>query len=420
MPDLSLTFLHGLIVSLSLGAIIGMVRQWADQQEHDGAEIAGIRTYGLWALVGCVAAYLSDFQSVVVFPVTMAVIAIFLIASNFVEKAPDRHLGLTSFTVALLTFFIGGLVYWGEFLAGIVITAAIMLLIATKPFFHDWTRRLTREDIYSIVQFAAVTGLILPLVPNQGYGYLNAFNPFSIWLMVVLISGLGFVGYVAMRLIGTKSGIALTGFAGGLASSTATTLALSRNSKADPALAPLLAVGIIIANTVMLARIAVIVAALHWDLFRQILVPFVLIALPGIAWTIWAVTRRKKETEVVTPQVKNPLSLKIAIKFALLYAVIVFLVKLTQEAGAEAGFIPIAFLSGLTDMDAISLSLANLVRDENILVTRAAQGIIIAALSNTLFKGAFALIAGHRELRKPILLGMGPMVPLAIIGYFLI
>ena len=420
MPDFSLSFLHSLVVSLSLGAIIGLVRQWADQQEQSKAEIAGIRTYGLWALVGCVSAHLSVFQSPLVFPAAMVVIAVFLITTNVIEKKEERHLGLTSFTVALLTFFIGGLVYWEEYTAGIVITAAIMLLIATKPFFHEWTRRLTKEDIFIVVQFAAVTGLILPLVPNEGYGYLEAFNPFSIWLMVVLISGLGFVGYVAMRLIGARGGIALTGLAGGLASSTATTLALSRNSKADPELAPLLAVGIIIANTVMLGRIAAIVAALHWGLFIQIIIPFLLIALPGILWTLWAVIRPAKDSEVDTPHVKNPLSLKIAIKFALLYGLIVFLVKLTQEVGAEAGFFPIAFLSGLTDMDAISLSLANLVRDDGIVLERAARGIVIAALSNTLFKGIFAFFLGHRDLRRPILLGMGPMIPLAGIGFFLI
>ena len=200
--------------------------------------------------------------------------------------------------------------------------------LASKPFIHRWTNMLTNEDIMSLLQFLAVTGLILPFVPNRGFGPLDAFNPYSIWLMVVLISGLGFVGYVAVRLLGTQAGITITGLAGGLASSTATTLALARNSRDTPEIASTLAAGIVIANTVMIGRVAVIILAINQDLFMRILPPMLIMAIPTTIYLVWKFFLSKENKEQVDlPKLSNPLSLKLAIKFALLYGVIVFLIK---------------------------------------------------------------------------------------------
>lgn len=419
---LDIPLLHALVVSVSVGALIGLIRQWSDVHETGPTESsAGLRTYALWSLMGFLSAYIHDVHADFFYPVSFATFGVFLIAANSIDKGEHRALGLTSYAAAILTFLVGSMIFWQRFQAAIAIAATIGILLTSKPFIHRWTRNLTNEDILSLLQFLAVTGLILPLVPDKGYGPLGAFNPYNIWLMVVLISGLGFIGYVAVRLLGTRAGITVTGMAGGMASSTATTLALTRNSRDTPELSQTLAIGIVIANTVMLGRIGVIILALNQGLFRMLLVPLIVMALPTSAFLIWRIffTRGKKE-EIQIPELKNPLSLKLAIKFALLYAIIVFLLKAVAEWGGGVGFYPIAFLSGLTDMDAIALSLTNESSSGSLNALTAARGIILGGIANTLFKTAFAVWLGDRRLRAPILYGMLPMIVAGLIGFFLV
>jgi uncharacterized membrane protein (DUF4010 family) len=419
MDNLQLSFLHTLVVSASVGALIGLIRQWSDIHDKDPFKSdAGIRTFSLWSLMGFLSAYVHDAHAAFFFPVAFAIFGIFIIAAHVVDTGKDHlGLGMTSSAAAILTWLVGGLVYWQMLEAAFAVTVTIGILIASKTFIHRWTRNLTNEDILSMLQFLAVTGLILPLVPNRGFGPLDAFNPYNIWLMVVLISGLGFVGYIAVRLLGTRAGITVTGLAGGLASSTATTLALTRNSRDTPEVAGTLAIGIVIANTVMLGRVAMIILALNQDLFMRLLAPVIIMALPTSLYLVYHFFyQRHKGHEVDLPKLHNPLSLKLAIKFALLYGIIVFLIKAVSEIGHGTGFYPIAFLSGLTDMDAIALSLTNASTSTSVTINMAATGIIVGALANTLFKTGLGVWLGDKRLRKPLLGGMIPMIVAGVVG----
>ncbi len=422
IEGLQLSFLHTLVVSVSVGALIGLIRQWSDAHEGVSDESsAGLRTYALWSLVGFLSAYIHEAHAAFFYPVSFATFGIFLIAANAIDKPEHRGLGLTSYAAAILTFLVGSLIYWGQFKAGLAIAVTVGLLLASKPFIHRWADRLTHEDIVSLLQFLAVTGLILPLVPNKGFGPLEAFNPYNIWLMVVLISGLGFVGYVAVRLLGPRAGITVTGLAGGLASSTATTLALTRNSRDTPDLVNSLASGIVIANTVMIGRVAVIILALNQALFMELLLPLGIMALPTTLLILWNFyVSRKGSDEVSIPRLHNPLSMKLAIKFALLYGIIVFLIKAVSEWGNGAGFYPVAFLSGLTDMDAIALSLTNAQMAGSVVLTKAAGGIVLGALANTIFKTVLGCTLGDPRLRKPLLIGMLPMMAAGCLGFLLL
>ncbi|MGC9451784.1 MAG: MgtC/SapB family protein [Oceanipulchritudo sp.] len=417
-----LSFLHSLVVSVSAGALIGLIRQWSDAHEGMEAESsAGLRTYSLWALVGFLSAYVHDTHAPFFFPVSFATFGIFLIAANSIDHKEHRGLGLTSYAAAILTYLVGALVFWQRLEAAFAIAVTIGILVAAKPFIHSWTHNLTNEDILSLLQFLAVTGLILPLVPDRGFGPLDAFNPYNIWLMVVLISGLGFVGYVAIRLLGTRAGITVTGFAGGLASSTATTLALARNSRDTPQISQTLALGIVIANTVMIGRVGVIILALNQELFFRLLAPMVLMALPTTLFLLWRMwIRDKGETEIDLPELRNPLSMKLAIKFALLYGIIVLLIKWVSEGGIGTSFYPVAFLSGLTDMDAIALSLINEQNRGALALGPAAAGVMTGALANTIFKTALGFWLGDKRLRLPLLYGMIPMVIAGLAGLALL
>lgn len=401
--------LRSLILSASLGALIGLVRQWEDQQEKDPS-LAGMRTFSLWGILGSCAAYLSQDYFPLFFPVAFGVLAIYLTASQLAVIRAGQKPGLTTFTVALLTFVLGGLVFLGQVRVAVVLAVVMIILIASKREIHSWTTHFTPKDLRSAIIFAAITGIVLPLVPNKGYGPLEAFNPFATWLMVVLISGLGFAGYVLMRLLGARAGITVTGLAGGLASSTAATIAFSRRSREEPSLSSNFALAIVLACTVMLGRVAVVVAMIDVRLFGTLLLPFLVLSLPGLFYAAWSWWFRSKtdHTQIATPDISNPLSLSMAFKFAAIYAVVVLLVKAVTTYGAGgAGLYWVTFISGLTDMDAITLSLAQMGGKGAMAESFLARAIVLAAVSNTLLKLVFALAAGSTELRREMVMSLG-------------
>jgi uncharacterized membrane protein (DUF4010 family) len=404
-------FITALLVSGCLGALIGLVRQWSEQRSgHEDVEFAGVRTFSFLGLLGCLAAYGMCEWTVWVLPVTLGVVGLFFAAGTLsAQPAAGPRMGYAAFMAALLTLFSGALVYGDQRQAAVLVAVATAVLIALRPSIHSWTTKLTTEDIRSALQFAAITGVILPLVPDQGYGPFLALNPHGIWLMVVLISGLGFTGYVLMRLLGAEAGILITGLVGGLASSTATTLAMSRQSREAPALSSGFALAVLVACTVMLARVAVMVMAISHEFGLTVLPLLALMAVPGLLFGLWFWLFRPATGEhtVATPEVTNPLTLSLAIKFALLYGVINVLVAAASKWSAGSGLLVVSAFSGMTDMDAIALSVANNVRTNALTSAQGAQAILVAAISNTLVKGGMALAIGSPRLRRIIALILG-------------
>ncbi len=391
-----------IFASAGLGALIGLIRQWSEQTEHGGkTDFGGVRTHTFWAILGCLGAVASREFIPLSLPIVIVVVASHLMVAH-VRHGDAASPGSTSFAASLLTLFTGALVAWGHTHTAVVVAALTMVLLGLKQTIHDWTRAFTPADIRGTLQFVAITGVILPLVPNRTFGPFDAFNPYSTWLMVVLISGLGFTGYIAMRLFGTRAGILVTSLFGGLASSTASTLAFSRRSREEPELSLEYAFAVVVACTVMLPRIAIIVFLLSPALALRIAPVFGLMMVPALLYAVWQgwVARRAEKGAVATPAMSNPLSLATAIKFALLYAVIAFLVKAATQLDWQAGLLPLSFVSGLTDMDAISLSMANNTRSEAVSLDLAARAVILAGVANSLLKAALAAGLGSPLLRK--------------------
>jgi uncharacterized membrane protein (DUF4010 family) len=401
--------LVAIVVSACLGALVGLVRQWMDQSgEPDrAADFGGVRTYTLWALLGCVGAYLTSEYSSAILPVLIAVIAVHLTASHVRSVSNGGTPGSTTFAASLLTCLIGALVEWGFTQPAVVLAALTSVVIGLKQPIHAWTRTISGADIRAMLQFVAITGVILPLVPNQNYGPFGAFNPYSTWLMVVLISGLGFVGYLMMRFLGSSAGITATGLLGGVASSTATTLAFSRRSKEEPELSARYAVAVVLACTIMLARIWVVVGVIHRGLAMSLLVPFALMAVPGLLYSIVVLAFRKDDSPVSPPTLHNPLSLSVSIKFAVIYALVAFLVKAATSLQLQSSLLPLSFVSGLTDLDAIALLMANNLKEGTVLPQLAAQAIIVAAIANSLLKAGFAFTLGSPILRRNVTAVLG-------------
>lgn len=394
--------LSALAAAAGCGALIGSVRQWNEQNRHVAADFGGVRTHTFWALLGCIAAAFPW-----TLPVVLILVAAHLIALRWSPSA-DRAPGGTGFAVALLTVLVGALMTLGETRAAVLVTALAAVLLGLKQPIHDWTRRFTESDIRAALQFAAITGIVLPLVPDRALDPWGTLNPFKIWLMVVFISGIGFIGYVTMRVLGARAGITLTALLGGVASSTASTLAFARRSREEPALAGHYAFATVIACTVMLPRVAIAISIFSPALAVSILWPLLAMATPALLFAAWFWLRRPVVTDLAAPAVGNPLGLGTAIKFAVLYAGIGMLVKLAAAQGwQETGLLPLSFVSGLTDMDAIALSVAQSARDTSLDIDLATRAVILAGVANSLLKATLAVSLGGGVLRSRVALVLG-------------
>ena len=411
MPDL----IRYIIVSVGLGALIGLIRQWSEQTDKRSENFAGVRTHTFWAVLGCLGAFASEAHTPFTFVIVLVIVAAHLIAQA-VAQHDNANPGSTSLAGAMLTMFCGALVFWEETKSAILVAATTMVVAGLKRPLHEWTRTINERDIRATLQFVAISGVILPLVPDRDIGPFGAFNPFSTWLMVVLISGLGFVGYIAIRLIGERAGILLTGILGGLASSTASTLAFSRRSREEPSMAGHYALAVAAACTVMLPRVVVATGFVNRDFAFTLLVPFALMAIPAAGFAAWTWLRRDAEPrKEEAPSLHNPLNLTTAIKFAALYSAIKFAVTVVRDKDWTQGLLPLSFVSGLTDMDAISLSVANDYgsgKPTNNLATRA---VVLAAISNTLLKAGMAAVVGSPglKLRVGVVLGVTAAIGVA-------
>lgn len=411
--------LQALIVSASLGSLIGLERQWKVQHDRpDVGNLMGLRTFTLWALFGTLSAYVTTTFVPLFYLVAFGSLMLMLILSFVFDSERRGGFGFTTITAALLTFTIGSLVYWGQMKIAVILTICILILMESKSTIRDLTGRFTKEDVKTALQFAAMTGVILPLVPNQAYGLFDAFNPFSIWLMVVLVVGLGFVGYVAMRMLGANRGISVTGLIGGMVSSTATAWAFSRQSKAQSELSSSFAVAIIVAGTMMLVRVAVMLMIVNVQILPKLALPLLLMAIPGAYMGAkWWKQMSAQTSDALESKIKNPLSLNIAVKFAAIYVVIVFITKATNFYFHESGLLVVSFLSGFTSVSAIVLSLAQMVAESQITSMLAAKGIILAILSAMIFKVAVGFTMGSVEIRRPVAVTFGIVICLGILGF---
>ncbi len=385
-------------VALAIGLLIGVERGWSERDAKEGERVAGVRTFGLIGLLGGGAALLAEQAGPVVLGLAFTGVAGALTAVYIVNlRLGDDDVGITSLVTALLTFVFGALAVIGEVAIAAAFAVVTVLLLSYKPVLHRWVGTLEVNELRAGIKMLLISVVLLPNLPNQGYGPWQALNPYAIWWMVVLIAAISFVGYFAVKFAGARRGTVFTGLFGGLASSTALTLHFSRMSRHNPALAPILTVGILLACGTMFARMVLVASMLNPDLFKPLLVPAaVMILLSYLPALIYWRAESRQKTETVSP-LRNPLELKTALGFGLLLALVMLLGKALQNWFGEAGVLALAAASGVADVDAITLSLARMSQDE--LTSRiAVTGIVIAAAVNSLFKSGMAAFVGGRKV----------------------
>lgn len=401
-----LHILWDLLSALGVGLLIGIERGWSGRFEQEGDRVAGIRTFSLLGLLGGVWAELTDFFPPWVLSVAFFALAILVTASYIVTIREEEDIGMTTQISMLLTFSLGAWAAMGYYIYALGTTVVVMAFLNLKPELHSWLRKIEDNEIYAGIKLLVISVVLLPLLPNQGYGPWEALNPYWIWWMVVLISGLSFSGYFLMKYFGEQLGTMLTAITGGLASSTAVTISLAQFARRQrESLTTLFVAGVLLASSMKFVRVAVEVGVVNAALLEVLWLPLLLLFLSSVAGGYWLWRGyRKKGEEAPSLEVDNPLKLSTAVKFGLLLGLIMLAAAGMEEWLGDQGVYLLALVSGLVNVDAITLSLSRMA-GEGMAADVAVAGILIAVITNTIVKGAlFAFWVGLKRSLTLILL----------------
>jgi len=405
--------------ALGLGMLIGLERERTRGEERT---FAGVRTFSLVALLGATAVYAGEQSGLpwIVGLVFLAVVA--LVVAAYWVSAQNGEIGATTEVSVLITFLIGSMCAWNEVAIAGAVAVVAMLLLAMKGWLHNLAKRIEPSDVEATLKFAIITIIVLPLVPNTNYGPagLEVINPYKTWLMVVLIAGLNFAGYVLVKVVGREHGLGITGLLGGLVSSTAVTLSFSQRSRTEPDLAPVLALAILLAWTVMFFRVVVEVGVVNISLAKDLVLGMVLMGAVslGICFLLWRRGRSTEKAEVESGH--NPFELGDAIKFGGLFAIVIFFASAAQVYFGDAGLYLAGALAGLTDVDAIALSMANLAQQDPTSSGAAARTIVIAVISNTMVKCGMAIWLGAPSMRRTMIPITGALALSGVVAAYLV
>jgi uncharacterized membrane protein (DUF4010 family) len=388
-------------VSLGIGLLIGLERE----RKPDAK--AGLRTFALTALLGCLAAMLGEMTSSGwVIPAGLLVIAAMMIVAQARDPLDDGDPGTTSVVALMVCYGLGALVWFEQATLAVMLAITVTILLYFKAQLQGVSRSLTHKDLISILQFGVLSLVVLPILPNQDYGPYKALNPHQIWWMVVLISGLSLAGYAALRIVGNRHGAPLLGFFGGLVSSTATTMVFARNARDDTKLTATATLVILIANLVVTVRLGIVAVVLAPTLFIPLASVLGIGLLLGLIVALFRWRTLTAAGDLPLPEVKNPTEIRTALSFGLLYGVVLLLAAWLQDIAGSQGLYLVALASGLTDVDAITLSTLRLFNQQTFAASPAVTAIGLAVLSNLVFKSGLVIAIGGKSLARQVLPGL--------------
>jgi len=406
-----------LAIAILIGFLIGLEREHARQPAEK--TFAGIRTNPLISILGFVDALISSYFSLWYFPIIFIGFAA-LVTVSHVFSAKEGRRGATSEISALLVFALGALVYWNFVIIAAIIAVIVTGFLTLKIPLHKFAGKVSEEDLYATLKLAVITIIVLPLLPNETVGPLNILNPRMIWLMVIFVSGISFIGYVLTKLLGEDRGITITGLLGGLASSTATTFSFAKKSTEANELSYNFAIGIVMASSVMFIRTFIIILTFSKDLLRTLWLPLIIFSCAGILIGLLLQKRIEGENHK-NIEMQNPFKLKSALYFGTAFAIIIFLSKAAQVYLGHGGIYAASAVAGVTSIDAIVLTISELFA-QNLSEKVAVAGILIALISNNLIKALISIIWGTSNLKKYAVLGLTLMsiLPAIYLVYILL
>lgn len=422
MDPLPTGTIYQFALALFIGALVGLEREKRKADDGD-IGLGGIRTFILIAMAGAVSAWLAvQLDAPVIFAAGLTLVAALVLAGHVVGLQQGHGgPGLTTEIAAVVVYLLGGAVLFGYAQIGVVLGIVTSAVLAFKQPLHGVVRRLGEDDIFAGLKLLIATFIVLPLLPDRPVDPLGALNPYRLWLLVILISALSLVGYVAVRILGQTRGTAITGLAGGLVSSTAVTLSFSKRSRegqVDAGLGDALAAGILLAWVMMFGRIGVEVTVVNPALLGGLVLPMTVMAslsaLGGLLYLRRSSTVGAKAAGASEVPLTNPFRLTSAVRFAAFFAVVLLVVKLVERNFAGEGLYVVAALAGLTDIDAITLSMANYARtggEERVAV----NAITIAALTNTTVKGLMVYALSAPVLKRRVAWAAGVILAAGLV-----
>lgn len=391
--------------ALFIGALVGVER--THHLQGQGGSLAGIRTFMLFAVLGALASWLARAMgsSLVFVGGLLSVTAVVLAGYVMQRRKNEDSVGVTTEMAAVVVYVLGALTVYGSSIIAVALAIVTASLLAMKATLHAAVNKVSRDELTATLRLLFASFIVLPLLPNRTIDPWGALNPFKLWMLVILISAISMVGYVAVRLVGASRGTLFTGLFGGLVSSTAVTLTFARQSREEPELSQAFATGTLIAWTVMFLRIIVLVGILSWPLLSKVAWPLGVMAFAGIAMVALAL-RGYLRNSTSTPHelgLKNPFRLRAAIQFAAIFAVMLVVSKLVQHSAPGQGLYWFSALAGSTDADAIVLSLTELFTKNEVSSLIVTRGIVIAAIANTIVKLILISSLGSRQTARRII-----------------
>ncbi|MBS0483952.1 MAG: MgtC/SapB family protein [Proteobacteria bacterium] len=387
------------LTSLAIGLLIGLER------ERSPGSRAGLRTFALVALFGTLAAMLSEKATPWLLLGGLIIVGLMMVAAYSRVKDDSADPGTTTIAAILVCYGLGASVWYGNDKLAIMLAIITTVLLYFKAELHGITEKLSRRDLISMLQFGVLTFIILPILPDHNYGPYEALNPHQIWLMVVLISGVSLAGYVAMQLIGKRHG-AVLGLFGGLVSSTATTLVYARRSVENEDFTHLSVAVILIANLTVLLRLSILCAAASPSILPQLLPVLGCGFVLGIAVMAFWWRKLNQQHEVTLPEIKNPTEIRTAAAFGLIYGSVLFFSAWLSDIAGNSGLYAVALVSGLTDVDAITLSSLRLYEIGKLEAAQAIIAIALAFISNVGFKLGLIFFIGSKLLVRQCVSGL--------------
>lgn len=394
------------IVALGIGFIIGMQREHSYFDSMD-RHPAGVRTFSMTGLCGAVVAFLcSLMDSSAPFVAVFIVIGLLLVASHvaFGFSHKDETAGITTSVALILVYLLGCLCWYNRLLEAGVGMVVLLLLLNAKKQLHDLATKISKEDIMATVKFAVITLMILPFLPNKAFGPpgLEVLNPHTIWLFVVFISGIGFVSYVLIKVIGPGKGIWLTGLFGGLASSTALTLNMVGRSRENESYAKDFTMSIVLSWAVMYARLYLICIFLMPALAATLAVPLLVPVVPSLGYALFLKFREGRDHAAKNSNFSNPFKLLPAIKFGLVFTIVMFVANAARVYLGNGALIGCSFLGGAAEMDAVAFSLIDMGIKSAITNKELVLSLLFASLANTITKGCLVFFLGSKSMHRPI------------------
>ncbi|GAK19583.1 LOW QUALITY PROTEIN: MgtC family [Vibrio sp. JCM 19052] len=400
-----------LFVALLLGAIVGTQRGWVMRNSVEGSRVAGIRTFSLVGLLGGLVGILANLYTPLLLGFALIALVILACIAFVVQQKKSEDISITGVVSLVITFVLGSLAVSGEAVLAAAAAVITAVVLDNKKELHQALQRLQEYELDAALRLLLISIVLLPLLPNQAYGPWKALNPYEIWWMVVLIASISFVGYFAIKIGGAKRGILFTSVFAGLSSSTALTLQFSHLSREQEGIS-LLASGILLSCGTMFPRLLIVLSVLNPQLV-SLLWPIVLVMMIALylpAWWIW----RRSEVEKIEQSNKqtNPLALQSALFFGVVLAIIMLLSHALSDWFGSAGILVLSAVSGITDVDAISLTLGRQ-STQSLAIDVAVLGIFIAASVNTIVKMGMVLMIGARQLWAKV---VPPMLSAVCLG----